>query len=360
MLEKKKKRTRKIKNVGEFDMVYIRTDANEIVATGHVMRCITIADKLMKYGEKVKFIVKDVDTMDLLEGKFEYVGIPTENIGAIYDEILYIKDIVNSEENTPKILLDLYMFDAEYMHKLKAFSKVISFDDMFNEYLPIDLLINYNPHYTIYDYCRRYHGKNIKLLLGMKYVPLREQFEKISSKFYKDVKNILLISGGGDKEHALLKIINGICEKNMDLKYKFHIIVGILNEDTAKLEKITDNKNIVLYHNVQNMAQLMRQMDIAISAAGTVLFECCKMQIPTIFYCMADNQEDVIEGFGKDDLMLYAGDIRYVNQQVPTHIIEFIEYLDKNPSIREEMRMRMQNQIDGKGAERIAREIIKL
>lgn len=31
------------------------------------------------------------------------------------------------------------------MHKLKTFAKVISFDDMFNEYLPIDLLINYNP-----------------------------------------------------------------------------------------------------------------------------------------------------------------------------------------------------------------------
>ena len=341
-------------------MIFIRTDSNNEVATGHVMRCITIADKLIKYGEKVQFIVKDVDTVNLLDGKFEYINIPVDNIRTIYDEILYIKYIVNSEQNAPKILLDLYIFDAEYMHKLKTFAKVISFDDMFNEYLPIDLLINYNPHYTVYDYHGRYRNKNIKLLLGMKYVPLREQFEKLSSKFHKDVKNILLISGGGDKEHALLKIINEICNKNMDLKYKFHVIVGILNEDVAIFEKIADNKNIVLYNNVHNMAELMQQIDIAISAAGTVLFECCKMQIPTIFYCMADNQEDVVKGFGKDDLMLYAGDIRFIDQQVPAHITQLIEYLDKNALVREEMIMRMQNKIDGKGAERIAKEIIKL
>ena len=31
-------------------MIFIRTDSNNEVATGHVMRCITIADKLIKYG----------------------------------------------------------------------------------------------------------------------------------------------------------------------------------------------------------------------------------------------------------------------------------------------------------------------
>ena len=40
--------------------------------------------------------------------------------------------------------------------------------------------------------------------------------------------------------------------------------------------------------------------------------------------------------------------------------MHIIEYLDKNALVREEMIMRMQNKIDGKGAERIAKEIIKL
>ena len=74
-------------------MIFIRTDSNNEVATGHVMRCMTIADKLIKYGEKVKFIVKDVDTVNLLDGKFEYINIPVDNIRTIYDEF-YILNIL--------------------------------------------------------------------------------------------------------------------------------------------------------------------------------------------------------------------------------------------------------------------------
>ena len=31
-------------------MVYIRTDANEKIATGHVMRCLTIAEEIIQLG----------------------------------------------------------------------------------------------------------------------------------------------------------------------------------------------------------------------------------------------------------------------------------------------------------------------
>ncbi len=101
-------------------------------------------------------------------------------------------------------------------------------------------------------------------------------------------------------------------------------------------------------------------MDIVISAAGTVLFECCKMQIPTIFFCMADNQKDVIKGFGAKNVMIYAGDIRDDEWQTINSIFENVEFLAHNYEMRKNMRKRMQNMIDGKGAERIARAIVTL
>ena len=120
------------------------------------------------------------------------------------------------------------------------------------------------------------------------------------------------------------------------------------------------NKKINIYRNVYNMAAILNKMDIVISAAGTVLFECCKMQIPTIFFCMADNQKDVIKGFGAKNVMIYAGDIRDDEWQTINSIFENVELLAHNYEMRKKMRKRMQNMIDGKGAERIARAIVTL
>ena len=40
-------------------MIGIRVDANEIVASGHILRCITIAKEIEKHGETVLFFLAD-------------------------------------------------------------------------------------------------------------------------------------------------------------------------------------------------------------------------------------------------------------------------------------------------------------
>lgn len=340
-------------------MVYIRTDANKQVATGHIMRCITIANKLKTFNEDVVFIVKDDDTVKIIGEKFKYYRLPSNEITDIYNEIPFIREIVANDKNA-KILLDLYIFDATYMSLIRSFSKVITFDDIFKEFFPADMIINYNPHYYIYDYQIRYHNWNGRLLLGEKYAPLRGMFENACSDENEMVKNIMIICGGGDANHILYKIEKWICEEELYKNYTFHIIAGFLDSDYDKLVEIAKNKKINIYRNVVNMAAILKKMDIVISAAGTVLFECCKMQVPTIFFCMADNQKDVIRGFGVKNVMIYAGDIRDDERQIINNIFENVEYLAHNYEIRKKMRKRMQNMIDGKGAERIARAIVTL
>ena len=174
------------------------------------------------------------------------------------------------------------------------------------------------------------------------------------------VKNIMIICGGGNANHILYKIEKRICENELYKNYTFHIIAGFLDSDYDKLVEMAKNKKINIYRNVYNMAAILNKMDIVISAAGTVLFECCKMQIPTIFFCMADNQKDVIKGFGAKNVMIYAGDIRDDEWQTINSIFENVELLAHNYEMRKKMRKRMQNMIDGKGAERIARAIVTL
>ena len=48
-------------------MVYIRVDMNEQIATGHMMRCLSIADALRDLGEQVTFILADEQAINLLK-----------------------------------------------------------------------------------------------------------------------------------------------------------------------------------------------------------------------------------------------------------------------------------------------------
>lgn len=49
------------------DEIYIRTDMNNQIATGHMMRCLAIADALQKNRIEVIFIVADESALELLK-----------------------------------------------------------------------------------------------------------------------------------------------------------------------------------------------------------------------------------------------------------------------------------------------------
>ena len=47
-------------------MLYIRTDMNSIIATGHVMRCLAIADAAKKAGKNTTFILADKQAIEVI------------------------------------------------------------------------------------------------------------------------------------------------------------------------------------------------------------------------------------------------------------------------------------------------------
>ena len=52
--------------MGTDSVIYIRTDGNAKIATGHFVRCLCIAQALETFGKQVCFLVSDTDSADLL------------------------------------------------------------------------------------------------------------------------------------------------------------------------------------------------------------------------------------------------------------------------------------------------------
>lgn len=340
-------------------MIYIRTDANEKIATGHMMRCITIATEVKKMDCELMFIVSDLPSVKMLEGVFLYYKLQTPTEENVYAEIEEIKKIISTDAN-PVILLDLYKFDARYMEEMKKIAKIATFDDMFEEKYPADIIINYNMYYRIFDYKKRYKNEKVKLLLGGSFIPLRAEFKIAYADQKESVEDVMVICGGGDKYHILYPLTKKICSERLNESIRFHIVVGRLNPDKEKFKEICGEENIYIYENVENMPFFMEKMDVAVSAASTVLYECCKMTIPTVFFCMEENQKYDKQCFAEDNVMLYAGDIRCSREAVLDEIVRDIRFLSCNKDIREQMKRKMEKMVDGYGAERIANEIIGL
>lgn len=339
-------------------MVFIRTDANAKAATGHLMRCLSIAGQLEVLGEGVTFIFRDQESEELLANRHHYQMLDGGIGLSMEEELTQLIDILQGVGDGAKLLLDSYDIDAAYMERLKPYAFLITFDDLFAEKFPADLIINYNLYFKKYDYKSRYAGSGSKLLLGSQYVPLREEFLEEPSRRWNQVNKILLICGGGDQYHILPELTQRLCVRKEGRQFQLLVVAGSLSEDIEKLRQYEKQfPQVQVYQNVKEMAELMGTADMAISAASTVLYECCRMQLPTVFFTMADNQQNDAAAFTENGLMEYAGDIRTNRVETVERVIELTEKLAEDAKRICGMMERMRYTVDGNGARRIAEEI---
>jgi spore coat polysaccharide biosynthesis predicted glycosyltransferase SpsG len=106
------------------------------------------------------------------------------------------------------------------------------------------------------------------------------------------------------------------------------------------------------------MASLMSSCDLAVSAAGTTLYELCALGVPSISFTMADNQLTTANAFAAVEAIPCAGDLRTGVDAVLDEVLRFIT--ESSPEKRKAAHETMSSLIDGKGALRIAEAIAEL
>lgn len=354
-------------------VIGIRVDVNEIVATGHIMRCIAIAKEIKKHGGTVLFFLADEFGISFLNDN----GFPYVILGSDWEQPLGEVDFLAKqlqEKRIEEVLFDSYRFTKTYFKALKARTdgkiKFSYVDDLFEDIYPVDRIINYNAYYTEFPYREKY-GSEVELLLGPGYAPLREEFADGTELYEKKIKNpekffILLSCGGGDRLHVMKEVLQKyqkiLAEKDRKIDWSavvWQVVAGRLSDDREELLQMgRDNKNIQIHSDVKEMAKLMAECDVAVSAAGTMLYELCAMQIPTVCFITADNQRYDGMYFAQDDRMLNAGDIRKDRNRCIENIFTGIERILTNPLLYDKMKRKLSAMTDGKGAERIALKLL--
>lgn len=350
--------TKRIKKAEKMCTIGIRVDANDAIATGHAMRCMSIAEALLQMGRECIFIVADGDSARVTGRGAHGVAILNTRWDDMEGETGALTEVLRAH-NVGVLLVDSYAVTVRYLEGLRALVKTAYIDDMNTFIYPTDLLINYNVYADQFDYPSRYSTAGTKLLIGCNYAPLRAEFLGIKPKFRNTAYRVLVTMGGSDSINATGQFLETLAPRYKDME--FHVVVGELNVNKAELTRLAQEyAGIVLHQDIRQMSELMVDCDVAVTAGGSTLYELCACGIPSITVVTADNQMYAVREFEKLKLMPYSGDIRKDPQGCLERSSVLMHNYIKDSEQRRSTSIRMKKLVDGHGALRIAQALVNL
>ncbi|MCR4695992.1 MAG: UDP-2,4-diacetamido-2,4,6-trideoxy-beta-L-altropyranose hydrolase [Lachnospiraceae bacterium] len=346
-------------------MVLVRADGNSSIGVGHVMRCLSIADAFKRKNVEVIFATADDSMKNIIEDRgFSCFVLNSDykNLETDFSNIQYI-ELINESDT---IIVDSYYVREDfftYIHNNFINKKIIYMDDLCEKAYPADVLINYNIYANRDKYAGLYETMkyNTDFILGPRFTPLRREFSEVRRIDIKEkVSDVLIMTGGADIHHTALGLIKTLKEyrnkhsiDGLD-DIRFHFVVGAMSKDyDSILNEISGINNIVIHRNVKDMIPLMTSCDIAVSAAGTSLYELCACGVPTITYVLANNQIDGEKAFADSGAMFSIGDIR-TDQLYCNKILDTVIKLAGDYNLRRMLSEKESTITDGIGADRIA------
>ena len=352
-------------------MVVIRADANSKIGMGHVMRCLSVADALVKRGEEVLFVTADDTPVPLLTKK----GIPYRVLHTDYAdmeaELPELWEVLRelpqgaespeaalAQKNT-SILVDSYYVTEKYLAALKKRITTIYMDDIYAFSYPVDMLINYNIYGEEMGYEKDAAFADTKLLLGTEYVPLREEF--LAGEQQRTAANcgILITTGGSDSFNLAGQLLMEAMKYDALKEKEYHVVSGSLNPHIGEQQALAQkHENIHIHCNVTNMAELMAESEVALSAGGSTLYELCAMGVPVIAFSFAENQERLVQTFVKRGIAQYGGNYRTDGNKMIQNTIAGLQKLCGDEALKTEYRRKALQLVDGRGAERIAEALL--
>lgn len=340
-------------------MFYIRADANEIIGTGHVMRCLSLAEELRRQGESVTFIIADERTEELVVSK----DFPVICLHSVWNDLEQELDVllhIIKEHQISLLILDSYYVTEYYLQQLRRYVGLVYIDDLDSFLYPVDFLINYNIYAAQLDYKARYRqaGLSTEFALGCQYALLREEFRMAEREFRPEIAQIMITSGGTDSYNVIGHLLECLYKQKWFADIQYHIILGRFNQNRKVLEAQWKKVENVQFHvNVSNISAYMKQCDLAVTAAGSTIYELCACGIPSIMYTLADNQLAIARTISQMGIMPWAGDIREELSDCLENIIYEIETLRADEDRRKKLSRNMMRLVDAKGCSRIAEQL---
>jgi UDP-2,4-diacetamido-2,4,6-trideoxy-beta-L-altropyranose hydrolase len=363
--------------------IVFRVDASLSIGTGHVMRCLTLAKVLTEVnGAKCHFICREHTgnlISKILNSGFLVTILPAcamvKDISVAADQATIDYELwlgVDWETDAKQtadamnsisvdwLIVDHYALDARWEKKLRSLSrKLMVIDDLVNRAHDCDLILDQNLGREIDDY-NQLVPKECTVLAGSKYALLRPEFalfreRSLKRRLVPQINHLLITMGGVDQFNTTGKVLDAIKDNMLFKDVRITVIMGSHAPwlDEVRLMSKTMLQHVEIKIEVENMAELMAESDLAIGAAGSTSWERCCLGLPSIIGIQATNQQYIANALELSG----AAKIFEVSTSAK-HISNLIAKVIRNKDSLHAMSVSASTITNGRGAESVAAELI--
>jgi UDP-2,4-diacetamido-2,4,6-trideoxy-beta-L-altropyranose hydrolase len=344
--------------------IVIRTDSSLQMGSGHVMRCLTLADELRQrehHGNMIGMIEgKGYPVVRLPQQEAEYAANPDDVAHAAWLGVSWYQGAFDTiaaigETKPGWLIVDHYAIDRRWEQMLRPHvGKVMVIDDLADRHHDCDLLLDQNLYEGMETRYDNLVPKSCQKLLGPKYALLRPEFAAARKNLRRRdgvVKRILVFFGGVDSTNETEKALHAL-QSISGRPFEVDVVVGGGNFNKERIQNFcAAYDNFHYYCQVDNMAELIAAADMAIGAGGATTWERCSLGLPSIVTVLAVNQKILAETGAKHGLFYYLGESATVTAD---NIADAIKVFSSSPLNLETYSTNGLATVDGKGTQRLA------
>lgn len=347
--------------------VVFRVDASLLIGSGHVMRCLVLADYLKKIGHDVQFACSP------LEGDMRrYIGergyhvitlsnpqqaiIPTNDA----DYVAWLQksvvqdadDFVEAIFSVDLVITDHYAIGKEWQRKVKRSlnCRLLAIDDLGRNH-DADIVLDQ----TLGRSESVYLGSAVTVLAGSEYALLNSAFSckrelALSRELTLNRPKVLVSMGAVDAPNATIQVLKCLTKQ---VNAHFTVLLSPRSPHYREVKHWCSSKeNVVHLDFISDMATLMLEHDIAIGAPGTTSWERACLGLPNIIIPLAENQLLI-----SDQLVKHKASIRVDILDIPNQLVKAYRNLIDKWAKFKQANLAL---CDGRGVRRVGIEIENL
>lgn len=322
-------------------IVAFRVDASLEMGSGHVMRCLTLANALRQESCRCIFICRTLAgnlVAHIQTCGFEVFRLPQVDsvigcvsgpahaawLGTRWQIDAEQTSLILKEVSPDWLIVDHYALDRHWESELRTYCRrLMVIDDLADRAHDCDLLLDQTLGRSSDVYASLIPA-HCTALTGSQYALLRPDFSSLRAaslgrRENVSLRHILVVMGGVDQHNATGQVLSALCRSN--LPESCHITV-VMGAQAPFLDSVKSQAEVMPWPTtvrvgVSNMAQLMLESDLAIGAAGTTSWERCCLGLPSLMVILAENQRGVARALQDVGAAILVGEIDDIDDRLP-------------------------------------------